>query len=848
MQHFSAALHLAEVVMKLHTLALVAIVERQRPGFDAEVSFDLSRAVSTGAWLQAMNRAVGRAQLYALSDQQLEWLAQTRVWLTKRKRRDDEETLQPVLDAVTELLDALKREAGERLASERGRAPNELMMAITEVRNKTTGHGAYGADFWASHTPTVAQAAQWLADESPLWQTDLLLPLDRKGERIFRVLRGAEPAETVREVKGIEVEGGSCPVLALDDELVAPLGDLIHVDPADNLTFVANGAWRDSDSSAEFLCYSVEAREPGQGTVRRELAAYAIKPRSLGASDTQGGVTLDARDGGLLNNLPPDVEGYVHRGELEERMRSFLKDARRRHLVNVRGPGGFGKTSLLLHLCHELADSEDECPYAAVVWMSARDVDLTLAGAVPVARSEESLEDVWVRFAQLFEEETDIVNARAFFEASMRSDSILLVLDNFETFDNQEAAYAYLDELVQPPAKAIITSRHVFAGDAPIEVRGMSEAQAEQLLLNAARAAGVEALMTSEVRARIFERCQGHPYAMKLVASQVRTEAGLMGLLTSVIRNDDLLDALFRRSLEDLGNDDDAVFVFLLLGMFAGGLSEPGLRVAVEPESIDLDRVIEALRKRSLVDVLGGDVGARYDMPAMAREFSQRHLAGHLLRTEVESAVEFVRRWPPLVHGRVVESAELMLAALTHEHGDAVLRDRILSALRVLTAFDEDVWLHVARGERVASASGSRLEDAYKRAVEAAPDRADLLFEWSEATQDPDRQVELKVQAVRADPSNVALASKVAHFLNTLYFNDRSRYQPVRWSALMGAVIDALESRFSELDGEALSRLAWLFIHAGRAPESRRVVERGLVVDYGNESIRKLATRQKIKF
>jgi hypothetical protein len=33
--------------------------------------------------------------------------------------------------------------------------------------------------------------------------------------------------------------------------------------------------------------------------------------------------------------------------------------------------------------------------------------------------------------------------------------------------------------------------------------------------------------MTSEVRRRIFERCQGHPYAMKLVASQVKTEAGL---------------------------------------------------------------------------------------------------------------------------------------------------------------------------------------------------------------------------------------------------------------------------------------------------------------------------------
>jgi hypothetical protein len=73
----------------------------------------------------------------------------------------------------------------------------------------------------------------------------------------------------------------------------------------------------------------VEAREPGQGTIRRDLAEYAIKPRSLRASNTQGATTLDSEKGSILNNLPPDVEGYVHRGELEERTRSYLIDARR---------------------------------------------------------------------------------------------------------------------------------------------------------------------------------------------------------------------------------------------------------------------------------------------------------------------------------------------------------------------------------------------------------------------------------------------------------------------------------------------------------------------------------------
>jgi hypothetical protein len=848
MQHFTAALLLADVVIKLHALALVAIVEQQRPGLGSSLAFDLSRASSTGTWVQSLQRAVSSAQPFGMREEPAAWVMALKTWLTQRRRREDEERLTPVLSAALEFVDALKRDAGESASRDGGKTPADLMSALVEIRNKTTGHRAYGAEFWARHTATVSEAVAWIADESPLWRSSLLLPVSRQGRTVCRLLETAEPTSSVSVPGGLDLSPASTPLLALDDEAIASLGPLIFVDAATNLTYIANGTWRDSDSSAEFLCHSLEASDPAHGTIRQELTAYAIKPRELAASETQGEAALLTASGMVMNNLPADVEGYVQRGELEERMRSYLFDARRRHVINVRGPGGFGKTSLLLRLCHELVSDVSRSPYAAVVWMSARDVDLTMAGAVPVRRSEESIEDVWVRFAALFGEEVDPADARDFFETSMREEAILLVLDNFETFNDQEASYAYLDELVQPPAKTIITSRHVFTGDSPIEVRGMSQDEADQLLVGAARTAGVEPLMSDRVRGRIFERCQGHPYAMKLIASQVRSEAGLTGLLTSVIRNEDLLDALFRGSLEDLGNDDDAVFVFLLVGQFAAGLSEQALRVAAEPDSIDVDRALGALRKRSLVDIVRGGGAPRYDMPAMAREFAQRHLVGHLLRTEVEGTADFLRRWPALIDGRTSEAAEMMLAEVVNREDDSLLRQRTVSALRVLTSFDEGVWVDVARAERAVGSAHDVWENAYKRAVEAAPDRADLLYEWSEVSPEPDRQVELKVQAVRADPRNVALASRVANFLNGLYARDRDRYQPVRWSALMGAVIQALEASFAELDGEALSRLAWLYIHAGRSNDSRRVIERGLAVDFENQSLRRLATRQQIRF
>jgi hypothetical protein len=841
MQHFAAALYLGEVITKLHTLALIGILERDASA-PSPLSFELARANSTGSWVAALRDVTLRVQPSMLADAAAgEWLADLRAWLTRKRGRADETSLQAVLGPLGELAKLLSQ-PGDDTVGRSPRTPVDLMELVVEVRNKTTGHHAYGADFWAANVTTVVGAAQWIADESPLWALNLVLPLTREGRRVARVLVGVEPAQTVNA----EHSASEDPTCLYRANPVACLGPLIWIDPATNLTYLANGSWRDSDSSAEFLCHSVEAAQPGEGCRRRELSVFAIRPPTLPPSETEGEESLALMPGVVPNNLPPGITDYVRRGALEDTTRAYLIDSRRRHLINIRGPGGFGKTSLLLELCHGLVMDEARCPYDAVVWMSARDIDLTLRGTTTVRRGEESLSAVWRRLAWLFGE-TDESTAREFFETSMRQEPVLLVLDNFETFDQQERAYEYLDDLVQPPAKIVITSRHVFKGDYAVEVKGMAEDEADQLLLQAARAAGVEALMTPRVRRKVFDRCQGHPYAMKLVASQIKSEAGLNDLVSQVLRHEDLLDALFRRSVDDLRDNEDAVFVFLLVGQFRGGLSEPAARVLTEPASIDLDVAVRELLHRSLIEV-GGEVGARYDMPAMAREFARRHLAGHILQTDIAAGTAFLRRWPALIQGRLPEAAESIARDVRSGQLARPDMDRAVRALRVLATFDASVWPIVAQVERTTGAREDVWEDAYKRAVEANPSRPDLLYEWSEATSSFDRQVELKVQAVSVDRGNVALASRVANFLNGLYARDRSRYPRVRWSALMGRVIDALEADFLKLDGEALSRLAWLYIHSGRGGEARRVVERGLTVDFGNESIRKLAERQKLRY
>jgi eukaryotic-like serine/threonine-protein kinase len=46
----------------------------------------------------------------------------------------------------------------------------------------------------------------------------------------------------------------------------------------DGYTYLGNGSWRESDSTAEFLCHSLAATAPGQGTIRVALPALARPP------------------------------------------------------------------------------------------------------------------------------------------------------------------------------------------------------------------------------------------------------------------------------------------------------------------------------------------------------------------------------------------------------------------------------------------------------------------------------------------------------------------------------------------------------------------------------------------
>ena len=132
----------------------------------------------------------------------------------------------------------------------------------------------------------------------------------------------------------------------------------------------------------------------------------------------------------------------------------------------------------------------ERCLYDAVIWLSARDLDLTVRGPKEVRRATGTIEDGWERVTGFFDAGAlDTLGQKEFFEERLREDTLLLVLDTFETFDDRRTAYDYFDAVTFPPSKVVITSRHDFEGETTVQVDRMSWPEASQLLVQVGREA-----------------------------------------------------------------------------------------------------------------------------------------------------------------------------------------------------------------------------------------------------------------------------------------------------------------------------------------------------------------------
>lgn len=400
-------------------------------------------------------------------------------------------------------------------------------------------------------------------------------------------------------------------------------GDAVNI-AARIESFAVPGGVLLSDAAYDQIRNQTDIRVVGLGrfklkNVGRPFELYAVSADGVVVPDAQALDGKGERFASLPSNLPAPSGDLVGRAtDLE----SLVELVRRHRVVTITGPGGVGKTRILVELGRTLApeflDGLAFVPLADVI--EPADLLPALAAALDVKESEErSLGDGVV----------SLIGDR----------KALLLLDNLEQL---VAAAPEIARLVERCAALhiAVTSRTPLRIGAEHEypLPTLELSPAVELFVERARATKGSFQLTAENRAAIEAVCRrldGLPLALELAGARLRLlspEALLerldhaLDVLTSGARDSSERHQTLRATIDWSHSllTEPEQRLFRRIAVFAGGFTFGDVEaVCAEPGGSVLDE-LESLMDKALVQV--DAQGERLQMLEMIREFARERL------------------------------------------------------------------------------------------------------------------------------------------------------------------------------------------------------------------------------
>ena len=563
--------------------------------------------------------------------------------------------------------------------------------------------------------------------------------------------------------------------------------------------------------------------------------------------------------GNVFTNIPPRRDGYIARTQLEAELSKVLTDERN-PVVTLQGRGGVGKTSLALEVLHQLAS---EAELYAIVWFSARDIDLLPEGPRVVRAEVLSTEDVARGFVGLMRpgESTNLAEAQTYFTDCLSGAAddgpFLFVFDNFETIREQSELYAYVNNAIRLPNKVLITTRNRdFKADHPIEVRGMSRQEYHVLVEQVSTRLGIRELVGIDYEDQLYDESDGHPYITKVLLGEVAADGRRASLKRVIAAKDAMLDALFDRSFAALS--PAAQRVFLTLCSWRSLVPRIGLEaVLLRPanERFDVEQAIAELEQSSLVEeVRDPQTGSSFmSVPLAAAVFGKKKLVTSPLKIAIDADLELVRTFgattaADVALGLVPRIHKLtMSAARRAEGGEDVAQE--LGVIEYIATEFPPAWLNLSELQEELGRRGDAIHSINRYLSEhpfdhAAWKRLAILYR---ASDDALGEMHARLQlAELSAPDFDELSSSVSR-LNGLLARREIALDADERRLMVRRLRSLMEARWDEADATDLSRLAWLCIYDGDQPAATRWVTAGLAKDPENQHClglsRKLATQ-----
>ncbi len=830
---FTELLYAGELVLKLTTAAFVGAVEDDVDGHRYRLLHGLVRADGLGEWASKLDEVLSGPASQHIS---AAFHNERRIF----NERVGEGAWQ--YEAVC-ALQAVLAEVNPQIADLSTKVTlRSWFSKFAEIRNKTRGHGATTPATCAKLVPNFEKAIKLVAENNPVFKRPWAY-LHRNLSGKYRVVPLGGDANVFSKLTSAEALRGQHYADGVYIWADKPKRvELVQSDLNVNDFMVPNGAF--NGKSFELHSLITDARSLGNATPY--LAVAAERP----PSETEGGTSLDVI-GNVWSNLPAVPADYVRRPRLEEEVEDALQNDRH-PIITLVGRGGIGKTALTLKTLHQIAESNR---FEAIIWFSARDVDLTPSGpkvVKPRALTEREIAEQYVGLITgrdlTKDERSNAMNVMAKHLREGPHTPTLFVFDNFETLRSPIDLFQWLDTHIRLPNKVVITSRfRDFKADFPIEVQGMEPEEAENLIDNTWTRLNASMPLSSRMRDYIIEASNGHPYVIKILLGEVANTGSVGNPAQILARQDEILDALFERTFSNL--TPLAMRVFLTLSCWRSLVPQIAVEAVLlrhRAPGCDPARACDELVRMSLIERLSAEDGNDFlSVPLSAALFGKKKLETSPQRDVIESDVRFLQDIGPTAKSGLKEGIRPRINALFKKVAKKIEdKSESIEHLRPVLEFMAQgypqAWLWLADLELESNRDDAHVAADYvRRFLESKPNEEDACKAWQKlinlyrAVGDIRGACNAVLRLAETTEPTLDLLSSTANWLNS----DRSLIETTDVSdrqTLFKPLARLLEQHIKVASATDLARLAWLHLHAGDQARALEVAEIGLAKEPTN--------------